>query len=219
MDRMLTSLATNHVGLTINMPSSDESTSGYLVWKTHSPLGSLPWKGGIEQAQTVGSKIVIVSRNPKDTAISKFHHTKKLKPMLQFDGEWEQFAPLFLAGRVSHNSYWDWHRDWWLAKEKYPENILWLQFEDMKQDLEKEIRRVAVFLNLKRSNEEIRKVTERSSMKAESKERNDTSAKKEHFRSEKSGGWASFMSEETIAEFDAKTEKMYFHCSLRFNED
>merc|ERR1712151_799326 len=116
-------------------------------------------------------------------------------------GEWDQFVPLFLAGKVSHNSFWDWHRDWWVAKEKYPDNILWLFFEDMKKDPAKEIRRVADFLGLERTDEEILKVTERtsfSSMKAESKKRNDTANKKEHFRSGKSGGWSSFMSPEVL---------------------
>merc|ERR1712232_807683 len=94
-------------------------------------------------------------------------------------------------------------------------------FEDMKKDPAKEIRRVADFLGLERTDEEILKVTERtsfSSMKAESKKRNDTANKKDHFRSGKSGGWSSFMSPEVIAEFDAKTEKLYADCGLRFTD-
>ena len=202
------------------MPPPGDDESGFRSWKTHSPIHAVPWKGGFAKAVEVGAKMVIVGRNPKDTSISMYHHTKKL-PFLGFDGEWEQFAPLYTAGKVTCNSFWDWHRDWWIAKEAHPENILWLHYEDMKKDLEKEIRRIVDFLNLDKTDEEIKKVTERStfsSMKAESSARNDGAAKKNHYRSGKAGGWVDVMSTETIAAFNANTEKMYSECSLRFKE-
>jgi len=202
----------------IGLEVPGDEHSGLRAWKTHSPAGSVPWKGGIAQAKEVGAKMVIVSRNPKDAAISMLHHTKNIPPF-GFDGNWEEFAPLFLEGKVEHSSFWDWHRDWWIAKEQNPETILWVHFEDMKKDLKKEISRVAAFLGVEKSEEELDKVTERctfNSMKTESKERGDK--KKDHFRSGKAGGWVDVMSAETVAAFDKNTEKLYSECSLRFTE-
>jgi len=204
----------------MNLPAPTEELSGLRGWKTHSTLNDVPWKGGIEQAAEVGAKIVLVSRNPKDTCISKYHHTKKI-PTICFDGDLDAFIPLFLAGRVSHGSFWDWHRDWWVAKEKYPETVLWLHYEDMKKDLGKEIRRVSDFLKLERNDDELDKVTERctfNAMKKETDSRGGFAAKKNHLRSGKAGGWVDAMSPEIIEAFDAKTEKLYSDCGLRFDD-
>lgn len=202
--------------LALEVPSKEHG--GLRPWKTHSPVGSVPWKGGVAQANAVGAKLVIVSRHPKDAAISMLHHTKNIPPFA-FDGNWEEFAPLFLEGKVEHSCFWDWHRDWWLAKEQYPDTVLWVHFEDLKKDFKNEIKRIVSFLGLEKSDEELEKVTERctfSSMKTESKDRGDK--KKGHFRSGKAGGWVDVMSAETVAAFDKKTEKMYSQCSLRFPE-
>lgn len=195
-----------------------EDHSNLRAWKTHSPVGAIPWKGGLEKAKEVGARMIIVSRNPKDTGISMYHHTKNIPPF-GFDGGWDEFAPLFLEGKVEHSSFWDWHRDWWMAMEANPGMILWVHFEDMKKDLAKEIKRISDFLCLERSDEEIAKVTERctfTSMKTESKQRGDK--KKDHFRSGKAGGWVDVMSPEVVSAFDKNTEKLYSECSLRFEE-
>ena len=200
------------------LPDPGEDNSNLRAWKTHSPVWALPVKGGIEAVKKVGAKHVVVSRNPKDASISMLHHTKNIPPF-GFDGGWEEFAPLFLEGKVEHSSFWDWHRDWFNASEKYPENVLWVHFEDMKKDLNKEITRISKFLGLERSEEELAKVTDRctfTSMKKESKDRGDK--KKDHFRSGKAGGWVDVMSEDTVAAFDAKTSKLYEECGLRFQE-
>merc|ERR1712071_522404 len=200
------------------LPAPGENQSSLRAWKTHSPIGTVPWKGGFERAKEVGAKLVNVSRNPKDTCVSKYHHTMKL-PFLGYNGPFEEFSKMFLEGRGSHNSFWDWHKDWWLAKEANPETILWLHYEDMKKDLEKEIRKVSEFLKLDRTDEELEKVTERctfTSMKKESDDRNDFASKKNHFRSGKSGGWSEMMPPEIIQAFDEKTEEMTTECGLSF---
>lgn len=203
------------------LPEPEAEQSGFRAWKTHSPLGLVPWKGGVGAANDVGAKLIIVSRNPKDGAVSKFHHIKNMGPMLGFNGNWDDFVPLYLDGRVTYNSFWKWHRDWWIAKESYPETILWLHYEDMKKDLEKKIRKIVTFLNIEKADEEIKKVAHRCTfevMKAESKARNDGASKKNHYRSGKTGGWVDVMSPEVVSLFDEKTKELYSECSLRFQE-
>ena len=112
--------------------------SGRRVWKTHAPAGAVPWRGGPAAPAEAGAKVVVVSRNPKDAAVSMLHHTRNI-PGFCFAGGWEQFAPLFLAGRVESGSIWEWHRGWWEAAAAHPESVLVVHFEDLKADLPGEV--------------------------------------------------------------------------------
>ena len=73
--------------------------SGFLAWKTHSTVEKVLWKGGVAAAAAAGAKLIVVSRNAKDTAVSMLHHTANIPPF-GFTGGWEEFAPLFLAGSL-----------------------------------------------------------------------------------------------------------------------
>lgn len=149
-----------------------------------------------------------------------YHHAKRVAD-LGYDGDFGPFQLLFLSGKTVYNSFWEWHRDWWVKYEKYPESILWVHYEDMKKDLGKEIRRVAEFMNLERTDEELEKIKNRctfDSMKAESNARNDFAAKKNHFRKGKTGGWRDVISPEVAEAFDEKTKVLYSECSLRFED-
>lgn len=202
----------------LELPPPDAETSGKRLWKTHSPLRGAPWKGGVKGADEAGAKIIIVSRNPKDGAVSKYHHTKR-QPILGFEGEWDDFVPLYLNEKTVSGSHWDWHRDWWEAKAEYPDTILWLQYEDMKKDLKGAISEIAEFLDLEKTDEEIEKVTDRctfNNMKAEYDKRSGGDPKKSHLRSGKAGGWTDKFSEEMSSAFDERTERMNAETTFRF---
>ncbi|XP_060527549.1 luciferin sulfotransferase-like isoform X2 [Cylas formicarius] len=62
--------------------------------KTHLPWNLLPRE---IQKDIKRPKIIYISRNPKDTCISYFHFSRMVK---DFDGNLEEFANLFLAGKV-----------------------------------------------------------------------------------------------------------------------
>lgn len=44
------------------------------------------------------TKLIVVHRNPKDTAVSFFHHHVKLKRIYNYSGNWNDYLPLFLDG-------------------------------------------------------------------------------------------------------------------------
>nr|XP_020648466.1 sulfotransferase 1C1-like isoform X1 [Pogona vitticeps] len=90
-------------------------------------------------------KIIYIARNVKDTAISyfHFHHMNKTLPE---PGTWDQFLENFLAGKVVWGSWFDHVRSWWEAKECHP--ILYLFYEDMKENPACEIQKIANFLGL-----------------------------------------------------------------------
>mmetsp|Transcript_2361 Transcript_2361/g.4912 ORF Transcript_2361/g.4912 Transcript_2361/m.4912 type:complete len:211 (-) Transcript_2361:237-869(-) len=181
-------------------------------------------KAPASTAAAAAARLVVVSRNPKDTAVSMFHHTVNIPPF-GFRGGWDDFARLFLAGRVESSSFWEWHREWWAAAQEHRDAVLWVRFEEMKADLVGVVRRVAEHLQLERSEEEVRKIAARcgfDAMKSEAEARDSKAGenggyvKKGHFRSGTVGGYRSVMSAETEALFDAKTEELAaLGCDLR----
>ncbi|XP_026533339.1 sulfotransferase 1C2-like [Notechis scutatus] len=90
-------------------------------------------------------KVIYIARNAKDTVVSyfHFHHMNKTLP---HPGNWEEFLDKFLAGKVICGSWFDHVCGWWEAKKRHP--ILYLFYEDMKEDPIREMRKIAQFLGL-----------------------------------------------------------------------
>jgi hypothetical protein len=112
------------------------------AFKSHSNYKMMP---GPEPANSP-AKYIYVVRNPKDTAVSLYHHTKGFK-VYGFDGSWDFFFEHFLDGKVSHGLWFDHVLSWW--KYKDADNILFLKYEDMKKDLPKAVETIASFIGYK----------------------------------------------------------------------
>lgn len=126
--------------------SSDDLTSlaSPRVLNTHFRFNDLP-KDMVRKK----TKIVLVHRNPKDVAVSHFHHHLKLKSLYNYNGTWSEWLPLFLEGNVDVNSWFDYVRDWEKAMEEHPDYPIHLMYyEDMKEDLCREVTKLAGFLEL-----------------------------------------------------------------------
>ena len=76
-------------------------------FKTHATVDQLP--RGLAEI-----KVIYIARNPKDTAVSLYHHAKS-KPEFGFTGDFKTFLRLFLLGQVENGSWFDhvlnWHRE------------------------------------------------------------------------------------------------------------
>ncbi|XP_018412860.1 PREDICTED: sulfotransferase 6B1-like, partial [Nanorana parkeri] len=113
-------------------------------------------------------KILLILRNPKDTAVSYYPFTNN-NPVLPSYESFDLFFKDYITGNVIYGSYFDFTLQW----EKHIDdgNILVLTFEDMKTDLSNELRKISDFYGLALTDEQIKVVQEKttfSSMKENS---------------------------------------------------
>lgn len=180
--------------------------------KTHLPWNLLPKE---IQKDIKRPKIIYISRNPKDTCLSYYHFSKLIK---EFDGTIDEFCNLFLEGKVHAAPFWNHVLPFW--KRRNQPNILFLKYEELKQDLPAVIERVALFLEKKITQEQIDKLADHLSF--ESMKNNNAvnydwlvklsklykPNKNESFmRTGKVGEYKTAMTEEMIERFDRWTEE------------
>jgi len=116
------------------------------VIKTHLPFEFLPPQL-LEKC-----KVVYVTRNPKDCAVSFYHHNV-LIPHNGFIGTFEEFMQGFKDGLLVFGNYWHHLKSGW--EKKNHENVKFVWFEDMKKDQKGVIEDLIKFLNLPLSDEKI----------------------------------------------------------------
>jgi Sulfotransferase domain len=107
--------------------------------KTHLPASLLP-----DQLWTVKPKIVYVRRNPKDTAVSYFHHHRILQG---YTGNMDDFMEAFIDDLTLWSPYHE-HVMEFCQMAKTEKNIHLVRFEDMKKNLFKVIEKTAKFLEV-----------------------------------------------------------------------
>uniref|UniRef100_A0ABM5GSI6 Sulfotransferase n=1 Tax=Pogona vitticeps TaxID=103695 RepID=A0ABM5GSI6_9SAUR len=128
--------------------------------KTHLPVHLLPHSFWEQKC-----KIIYLARNIKDNAVSYFHFCR-MNQLTTDPGEWNHFLEDFIAGKCIYGSWSDHVSGWWKAKDRHP--ILYLFYEDMKEEPAREIRKVAEFLGLELSESVLNQIvlhTEFCSMK------------------------------------------------------
>ena len=180
------------------------------VIKTHAPVHLCPWAGAARGIPK-GARVVVVARNPKDTAVSLFHHSRDVE-VFHYSGDWPHFlSALFLQGKVEHGDFWSWHAGWWRAQQEAPQDILWVTYEELKADLAGQVARVAEFCNIEADSDVLGGTVAASTFEAMRRTAAEEDARKEargewvkknHIRVGKAGGWTAHFSEAESAEFD-----------------
>ncbi|XP_035222151.1 sulfotransferase 1C2A-like [Stegodyphus dumicola] len=90
------------------------------------------------------AKYIYVARNPKDCCVSYFHHMKNI-PGHGFSGTFDDFFELFISGNIDYGDYFD-HVLGWYAHRK-DSNVLFLTYEQMKEDTSGAILKMASFID------------------------------------------------------------------------
>lgn len=143
-----------------NMPSGIEVLKKGprpCLIKTHLSLQMLP-KSFLEK----NCKIIYMARNAKDVAVSYYHFYQMAK-VHPDPGTWEEFLEQFMDGNVSFGSWYDHVKSWWDIRKKY--RILYLFYEDMKEDPQREIQKIMEFLERPANDNLVKKIAHHTSFK------------------------------------------------------
>lgn len=129
-----------------------EAQTNPRVFKTHCTFEQTPG--------TNTSRIILTSRDPRDCCISFYHHkmnmTDEAKSRMAMTDP-ENFDA-FLDDWLKHESWYRNVSSWWPHRKD--DNVLWLRFEDLKNDLNASIDKILNFLDWQIITEKRRKVLE-----------------------------------------------------------
>ncbi|XP_049645988.1 sulfotransferase 1E1-like [Suncus etruscus] len=123
--------------------------------KTHLPPELLPvsfWEKNC--------KIIYVCRNAKDVAVS-FYYFFKMVPVHPDPGTFSEFVEKFMNGLVPYGSWYKHAKSWW--EKKNNSRMLFLYYEDLKEDIRKEVIKLIQFLGRKSSKELVDKIIQHTS--------------------------------------------------------
>ena len=184
------------------------------LFTCHLPLGLMP------DFNNHKGRYIYVARNPKDVAVSYYYHDQSKQG---YKGTWDEHVNLFIEGKVMYGSYFDHVLPWWQASQQ-ADNILFLKYEDMKQDLANAIRQIATFIDVPLNQEILDRVIAGSSFKAmtSNKKTNfDWVPQQEgvpkHFRKGIVGDWRTQFSPEQSERLDALYAQRMAGSNLQFD--
>ncbi|XP_053567756.1 sulfotransferase 6B1-like [Bombina bombina] len=151
-------------------------------------------------------KIVLVIRNPKDTAVSFFHfyNSNVLYPTYN---SWDTFFQDFISGKVAWGSYFDQMVAW--NKHIDDDTVYIVTYEEMKQDLKAAVKKMAGFLGISLNEEQVQQIADDGtfkSMKEKAKESYGDFVPV-FFRKGEVGDWKNYFTEAQNQEIDAKFEE------------
>ena len=108
------------------------------LFKTHCTFDQTP---GVDTA-----RIILSSRDPRDCCISFYHHVMDMTPEARQRAGLKPYRDFetFFADWLDQASWYRNVASWWPQRNR--DNLLWLRFEDMKQDLPVCIDRIVAFL-------------------------------------------------------------------------
>ncbi|KAF3434234.1 hypothetical protein FNV43_RR25337 [Rhamnella rubrinervis] len=129
-----------------NIPENLDQLPKPRLFATHSHFVSLP-----HSIRHSSCRIVYICRNPLDTCVSLYHFRRSFgKNQPDMDTMYEKYS----RGLTGFGPFWDSILGYWKASLEKPEEVLFMKYEDLKEDLVFEMKRLANFLGVPFSVEE-----------------------------------------------------------------
>ncbi|XP_022819757.1 estrogen sulfotransferase-like [Spodoptera litura] len=185
--------------------------------KTHLPMSLMP------PTLLDTAKVVYVARDPRDVAVSCYHHARLFKLMGPLNG-FKNFWEIFYRGLFTLTPYFEHVKEAW--EQRHSPNMLFLFYEELSKDLPASINRVADFLGKKLNEEEMSRLCDHlsienfknnKSVNFEEMREIGVLAKGETFiRKGKSGGWRDYFDEEMTQQAERWIEENLKDTDLRF---
>ncbi|NXM52685.1 ST6B1 Sulfotransferase, partial [Illadopsis cleaveri] len=109
------------------------------------------------------AKILVLVRNPKDTAVSYYHFYNNL-PLLPSYDSWDEYFADFMNGKLAWGSYFDHLVEW----NKYIDNerITTISYEELKEDPILGMKKIASFFGFSLCEEDFSRIAKKTSFKA-----------------------------------------------------
>ena len=125
------------------------------VFKTHLPYPMVP--------NNPKTKYIYCLRNPKDCLVSIYHHTCG-KALFNYNGPFDHFFDLFIAGSVEYGSWFDHVLGWWSHRED--SNLFILSYEELHRNFRLTVTKLAEFVGLPMSEELFAQIEKETSLHA-----------------------------------------------------
>ncbi|KAM4693524.1 sulfotransferase 6B1-like isoform 1-T1 [Discoglossus pictus] len=150
-------------------------------------------------------KMLVVFRNPKDTAVSLFHFYNNNSLLPKYNS-WDTFFQDYIHGNVIWGSYFD-HAVAW-NNHIDDEGVCVITFEEMKQDLEASVKKISDFFGFPLTQEQVQQIANNGTFKSMNEKSKETHGDfgKVLFRKGEVGDWKNHFSEAQSQTVDAKFE-------------
>uniref|UniRef100_UPI00403854E5 sulfotransferase 1A1-like isoform X1 n=1 Tax=Callospermophilus lateralis TaxID=76772 RepID=UPI00403854E5 len=143
-------------GLSTGMDILKDTPAPRLL-RTHLQLTLLP-QSFLDQKV----KVIYVARNAKDVAVSYYNFYKMAKGYPE-PGTWDNFLEKFMDGQVSFGSWYQHVLEWGELSRTHP--VLYLFYEDLKENPKREIEKILEFLGCSLSEETVDHIIQHTSFK------------------------------------------------------
>nr|GMD77216.1 cytosolic sulfotransferase 12-like [Ipomoea batatas] len=193
------------------------------LMSTHLPLELLPKSVGESKC-----KLIYLCRNQKDTVVSFWHFINKVRVELHgreaipFPEAFDRYC----RGAISFGPFWDHMLGYWKESLENPRKVLFLKYEEIKEEPEVHLRRMAAFLECPFSEEEeesgvVGGISRLCSFESLSNLEVNKTGKSSHrpnnvyFRKGKVGDWRNHLTDEMVTRLDQIVEEKFKGTGLK----
>ena len=194
------------------------------ILKTHAPrpLFLAEVKSGEAGGLTEGVKVIYVTRNPFDACVSCYYHPKPGVSPASTGWPFDAFAKLWLSERVEFGGWANHVRGWHAERQRSPEQILWLSYEELVSAPPASIAKIAAFIGVEADAELVQRVADGSSfgnVKAAAQQALSSGRQGDlsHLRKGGVGDWRNHFSESLRADFDSELSRLLGGVDLAFD--